>query len=62
MEQIIKEWSKEFLVYVVDAELSDTDTIKSLMVTRVEHVEKSSGTKKQRECKRQVEFQDIESE
>jgi hypothetical protein len=38
MEQITKEWSKEFLVPITDAELSKTDTIGSPIVTRVEHV------------------------
>ena len=33
MEQLTKEWSEEFLVPVTDAELSDTDTIGSPMVT-----------------------------
>jgi hypothetical protein len=32
------------------------------MVTRDEHVEQSSGTNKKREHKKQVEFQDIESD
>jgi hypothetical protein len=62
MEQIIKEWPKAFLVPVVDAELSDTDTIGSPMITRVEHVGQPSGTKKQRERKKKVEVQDIESD
>jgi hypothetical protein len=38
MEQITKEWLEEFLVPVVDAELSDTDTIGIPLVTQVEHV------------------------
>jgi hypothetical protein len=59
MENITKEWSKEFLVHVADAELSDTDTIGSLMVTQVDHVGKSSETKKK---KKQEEVQDIESD
>jgi hypothetical protein len=59
MEQITKEWSEEFLVPVADAELSDTDTIGSPIVTRVEHVRQSSGTKKK---KKQDEVQDIESD
>jgi hypothetical protein len=33
MEQITKEWPEEFLVPVADAELSDTDTIGSPIVT-----------------------------
>jgi hypothetical protein len=57
MEQITKEWPEEFLVPVTDAELSDTDTIGSPIVTRVEHVRQSSGTKKK---KKQEEVQDIE--
>jgi hypothetical protein len=48
MEQITKEWLEEFLVPVTDAELSDTDTIGSPIVTRVEHVGQSSGMKKQK--------------
>jgi hypothetical protein len=48
MEQIIKKWPKEFLVPVVDAKLSDTYTVGSPMVTRVEHVRQSSGTKKKK--------------
>jgi hypothetical protein len=48
MEQITKEWPEEFLVPVADAELSDTDTIGSPIVTRVEHVRQSSGTKKKK--------------
>jgi hypothetical protein len=58
MEQITKEWPEEFLVLVVDAELSDTDTIGSPIVTWVEHVGQSSGTKKK---KKQDEVQDIDS-
>jgi hypothetical protein len=52
MEHIIKEWRKKFLVPIAYAELFDTDTIGSSMVTRFEHVGQSSGTKKQ---KKQVE-------
>jgi hypothetical protein len=48
MEQITKEWPEEFLVPVDDAELSDTDTIGSPLVTRVEHVGQSSGMKKKK--------------
>jgi hypothetical protein len=48
MEKIMKEWSKEFLVPVVDAELSDIDTIGSPMVTRVEHVGQSSRMKQKK--------------
>jgi hypothetical protein len=33
MEQITKEWPEEFLVPVTNAELSDTDTIGSPIVT-----------------------------
>jgi hypothetical protein len=47
MDQITKEWPDEFLVSVVDAELSETETIGSPIVTRVEHVGQSSGMKKQ---------------
>jgi hypothetical protein len=38
MEHIIKEWLEEFLVPIIDTKLSDTDTIGSPIVTRVEHV------------------------
>jgi hypothetical protein len=58
MQHITEEFPKQFLVRVTDAELSDTETIGSPIVTRVEHVGQSSGTKKQ---KMQVEVQDIES-
>ena len=58
MEHITKEWPKEFLVPGVDTKLSDTDTIGSPMVTRVEHVEQSSGTKNK---KKQEEVQNIET-
>jgi hypothetical protein len=33
MEQITKDWPEEFLVPVVDAELSDTETIGSSIIT-----------------------------
>jgi hypothetical protein len=59
MEQITKEWSKEFLVLVANVELCDTDTIGSPLVTQVEHVRQSSGTKKK---KKQEEFQDIKTD
>jgi hypothetical protein len=59
MEQITKEWTEEFLAHVADEELSDTDTIGSSMVTRVEHVKQSSGTKNK---KKQEEGQDIETD
>jgi hypothetical protein len=45
MEQITKEWSKEFLVLVANVELCDIDTIGIPLVTRVEHVRQSSGMK-----------------
>jgi hypothetical protein len=57
MEKITKEWKEEFLILVDDAELSDKNTIGSPMVTRVEHVRQSSGTKKK---KKKEEFQNIE--
>jgi hypothetical protein len=38
MEKIKREWLEEFLVPVADSELSNTDTIGSPLVTRVEHV------------------------
>ena len=59
MEKLTKEWSEEFLVPVTDAELSNTDTTGSPMVTRVEHVRQSSGTKKN---KNQEEVHDIETD
>jgi hypothetical protein len=59
MEQITKDYPKEFLVHVADAELSDTDTIGSPIVTRVEHVGQSSGMKNK---KKQEAFQDIETD
>jgi hypothetical protein len=48
MEQITKEWPEEFLVHVVDAKLSDIDIIGIPIVTRLEHVRQSSGTKKKK--------------
>jgi hypothetical protein len=48
MEQITKELSKEFLLLVIDAEIFDTETIGSPIVTRVEHVGQSRGTKKKK--------------
>jgi hypothetical protein len=59
MEQITKKCPKEFHVPIIDAELSDTDTIVRPIVTQVEHVRQSSGTKKQ---KKWDEVQDIESD
>jgi hypothetical protein len=59
MEHITKEWPYEFLVLIIDAELYDTDTIGSPIVTRVGHGRQSSGKKKH---KKKVEFQDIESD
>lgn len=56
MEEITKEWLTEFLVPVVDAELSDVDIIGSPLVTRVEHVGQSSAKKK----KKKIEVQSIE--
>jgi hypothetical protein len=58
MEQITKEWKEEFLVHFTDAEISDTNTIGSLIVTQVAHVGQSSGTKKH---KNKDEVQNIES-
>jgi hypothetical protein len=48
MDKIMKEWPEKFLVPVADAEISDTDTIGSPLVTQVEHVRQSSGTKKKK--------------
>jgi hypothetical protein len=59
MEHIRKEWPEESLVPVTVVELSNIETIGSPIVTRVEHVRNSSGTKKQ---KKQAEVQDIESD
>jgi hypothetical protein len=59
MELITKEWSEEFLVPIIDVELSNIETIGSLIVTQVEKVRQSGGTKKQ---KNQDEVQDIESD
>jgi hypothetical protein len=58
IEKIMKEWSEEFLVFVVDEELFDTDIIGSPLVTRVEHVRKSSVKKK----KKLEEFHNIETD
>jgi hypothetical protein len=59
MKQIMKEWSKEFLVPISNEELSDTDIIGIPLVTQVKHVEKSSGTKKK---KKKEEVQNIETD
>ena len=48
MEQITKEWLEEFIVPIVDAELSDTDTIGSPIVTLVKYVRQSSGMKRKK--------------
>jgi hypothetical protein len=48
MEQITKEWPEEFLVPVVDAELSYIDTIGIPIVTQVKHVGQTSGLKKKK--------------
>jgi hypothetical protein len=48
MEHIMKDWPKELLVPIADAELSDTETIGSPIVTRVEHVGHSSGMMKKK--------------
>jgi hypothetical protein len=58
MQQITKEWSEEFLVPIVDVEISDTDTIGSPMVTWFEHVGQSSGKKK----KKKEEVHDLETD
>jgi hypothetical protein len=59
MEYITKECTEEFIVLVADAKLSNTDTIRSPIFTRVEHVEQSCGTKKN---KKKDEVQDIKSD
>jgi hypothetical protein len=51
MDQITKEWLEEFLILVVDEKISDTETLGSPMVTLVEHVGQSSGTKKKKKKK-----------
>jgi hypothetical protein len=51
MEQITKEWPEDFLIPVTDTKLFDTDTIGSPMVTQVEHVRQSNGTKKKKKQK-----------
>jgi hypothetical protein len=38
MEEITREWPKEFLVPVEDEELSDADILGSPLVTQFEHV------------------------
>jgi hypothetical protein len=48
MDQIAKEWSKEFLLLVADAELSNTDIIGIPLVTWVEHVGQTSVKKKKK--------------
>jgi hypothetical protein len=48
MEHIMKEWPEELFVPVTDEELSDIDIIGSPLVTWVEHVRQSSGTKKKK--------------
>jgi hypothetical protein len=48
MDQITKEWLEAFLIPVVDEKLSDIETLESPMVTLVEHVGQSSGTKKKK--------------
>jgi hypothetical protein len=58
MEQITKEWPKEFLVPVADAELSDTDIIGSPLVTRSSMSRQTSVKKK----KKKEEVQDIETD
>jgi hypothetical protein len=57
MEQIMKEWSKEFQTPVVDTELSDADIIGSPLVTLFQHIGQSSAKKK----KKKVEVQNIET-
>jgi hypothetical protein len=59
MEHITKEWPEGFLVLVVDAKLSNNDTIGSPIVTRVEHVRHASGTMKK---KKKEEVQNIKSD
>jgi hypothetical protein len=58
MEQITKEWLEEFLVPVDDAELSDTDTIGSPIVTRVEHVGQVQWDKEEEEKGGSPEYRD----
>jgi len=56
MEEITKEWTKKFLVLVEYVELSNTDIIRTPLVTQVKHVGQSSVKKK----KKKVEVQHIE--
>jgi hypothetical protein len=58
MEKITKEWSEEFLIPVVDVELSDTDIIGSHLVTQVKHDGQSSVKKK----KKKEEVHNIETD
>jgi ribosomal protein L21 len=58
MEDITKEWSKEFLVLVEDVYLSDADIIGSPLVTQVELVGRVSAKKK----KKKLEVQEIDEE
>jgi hypothetical protein len=39
---------EEFLVPIIDVDLFDTDAIEIPIVTRIEHVRNSSGTKKKK--------------
>jgi hypothetical protein len=48
MKEITKEWLVEFLVLVDDAELSDTDIIRSPLVTQAEHVKQTNMKKKKK--------------
>jgi hypothetical protein len=57
MEEITKEWTVKFLVPVGDAELSNSDLIKSIVLTRTEYDGPSSKKKK----KKKEELWDIDS-
>jgi hypothetical protein len=52
MEQITKEWLEEFLVPVTDAELSDTDTIGSPIVTRLSMSDSPVGRRRRKSRKK----------
>jgi hypothetical protein len=58
MEQIMKEWSMEFLVLVEDVELSNLDVIGSPLVTQFEHAVNTSAKKKNKK----EYFQNIETD
>jgi hypothetical protein len=58
MEQITKEWMKEYLVLVDDVELFDPNIIGSPLVTEAEHVGHTSAKNKNKK----EEVQNIETD